>query len=40
MGMGVHIPRIVSPITGEEEARPSTGYSFEVNEENMRRWNG
>src|SRR5215210_5062268 len=40
MGMGVHIPRIVSPITGEEEARPATGYSFEVNEENMRRWNG
>jgi hypothetical protein len=40
MGMGVHIPRIVSPITGEEEARPSTGYSFEINEENMRRWNG
>ncbi|HEX2739020.1 MAG TPA: Nramp family divalent metal transporter [Rubrobacter sp.] len=40
MGMGVHIPRIVSPITGEEEARPSTGYSWEVNEENMRRWNG
>ena len=38
--MGVHIPRIVSPITGEEEARPSTGYSFEINEENMRRWNG
>ena len=40
MGMGVHIPRIVSPITGEEEARPSTGYSWEVNEENLRRWNG
>ncbi len=40
MGMGVHIPRIVSPITGEEEARPSTGYSFEVNEENLRRWDG
>jgi hypothetical protein len=40
MGMGVHIPRIVSPITGEEEARPATGYSFEVNEENMRRWDG
>jgi hypothetical protein len=38
--MGVHIPRIVSPITGEEDARPSTGYSFEVNEENMRRWDG
>jgi hypothetical protein len=40
MGMGVHIPRIVSPITGEEEARPSTGYSFPVTEENMRRWDG
>jgi hypothetical protein len=39
MGMGVHIPRIVSPITGEE-ARPNTGYSFEINDENMRRWNG
>src|SRR5919107_1821023 len=24
----------------EEEARPSTGYSFEVNEVNMRRWDG
>lgn len=40
MGMGVHIPRIVSPITGEEEARPATGYSFEINDENMRRWDG
>jgi hypothetical protein len=40
MGMGVHIPRIVSLITGEEEARSSTGYSFEVNEENLRRWDG
>jgi hypothetical protein len=25
MGMEVQIPRIVSPITGEEEARPATG---------------
>ena len=25
MGMGLHIPRIVSPITGEEEARPPLG---------------
>jgi hypothetical protein len=40
MGMGVYIPRIVSPITAEEEAGPSTGYSFEINDENMRRWNG
>lgn len=37
-GMGTHIPRIVSPITGEEEARPSTGYMFPQTEENMRRW--
>jgi hypothetical protein len=38
LGMGILIPKIVSPITGEEEARPSLGYKFEVNEENMRRW--
>jgi hypothetical protein len=38
LGMGILIPRIVSPITGEEEARPSFGYKFPVNEENMRRW--
>ena len=38
LGMGIRIPRIVSPITGEEEAEPSIGYKFPVNEENMRRW--
>jgi hypothetical protein len=38
LGMGILIPRIVSPITGEEEARPSLGYKFPVNEENMSRW--
>src|SRR5918995_1087195 len=38
MGMGERIPRIVSPITGEEEAEPSLGYMFETNEQNMRRW--
>src|SRR5215216_1708333 len=38
LGMGILIPRIVSPITGEEEAEPSIGYKFRVNEENMRRW--
>jgi len=38
MGMGARIPRIVSPITGEEEAEPSLGYMFETNEQNMRRW--
>jgi hypothetical protein len=40
MGMGERIPRIVSPITGEEEAEPGIGYMFETNEENMRRWKG
>ena len=38
LGMGIRMPRIVSPVTGEEEARPSIGYKFEVNEENMGRW--
>jgi hypothetical protein len=38
MGMGQRIPKIVSPITGEEEAEPSLGYMFRPNEENMRRW--
>ncbi len=38
-GMGAHIPRLVSPITGEEEAAStSTGYAFPQNEENLRRW--
>ena len=28
MGMGHYIPRIVSPMTGEQEAVPSTGTTF------------
>jgi hypothetical protein len=40
LGMGSRMPKIVSPITGEEEAAPSLGYTFPVNEENMRRWRG
>jgi hypothetical protein len=40
LAMGANIPNIVSPITGEEEARPSLGYTFPINEENMRRWRG
>ncbi|NIJ12912.1 hypothetical protein FHU38_003256 [Saccharomonospora amisosensis] len=40
MGMGLRMPRIVSPITGHEEARPSIGYMFPTDEENMRRWRG
>jgi len=38
LGMGILMPKIVSPVTGEEEARPSLGYKFPVNEENMHRW--
>jgi hypothetical protein len=40
MGMGQRIPHIVSPVTGEEEAAAPYGYTFTVNDENMRRWNG
>jgi hypothetical protein len=38
MGMGIHIPNIVSPITGEEVAQPSIGYMPPDTEENRRRW--
>jgi hypothetical protein len=37
-GMGQYVPRIVSPVTGEPEAAPSTGYTFETTEENLGRW--
>jgi hypothetical protein len=40
LGMGSRMPKIVSPITGEEVAAPSLGYTFPVNEANMRRWRG
>ena len=40
LGMGARIPKIVSPITGEEVAVPSIGYFFRQDEENMRRWRG
>jgi hypothetical protein len=34
------MPKIVSPITGHEEAKPSLGYVFPTDAENMRRWRG
>jgi hypothetical protein len=37
-GMGRYVPRIVSPITGQPEAAPSTGFTFETSEENLGRW--
>ncbi|MGH3147683.1 MAG: Nramp family divalent metal transporter [Rubrobacter sp.] len=39
-GMGARIPRLVSPVTGEDQATPSTGYLFPQTEENLRRWRG
>jgi Amino acid permease len=39
-GMGSYVPRLVSPITGEPEAAPSTGYVFIPTEQNMARWRG
>ncbi|GAA1848532.1 hypothetical protein GCM10009687_13270 [Asanoa iriomotensis] len=38
-GMGAYVPRLVSPVTGKEEAAPdSAGFVFEDNEANMARW--
>jgi hypothetical protein len=37
-GMGVYIPRIVSPITGEEVAAPATGSMMKQDAENLRRF--
>ncbi|WP_214406571.1 Nramp family divalent metal transporter [Pseudonocardia lacus] len=39
-GMGHFVPHLVSPITGEPEAVPSTGYIFRPDERNMSRWHG
>jgi Mn2+/Fe2+ NRAMP family transporter len=39
LGMGAHLPKVVSPFTGDEVAAPTTGYFFKRDEENMRRWN-
>jgi hypothetical protein len=37
-GMGAYVPRLASPVTGEEVAAPGTGYVFEPNAENLGRW--
>lgn len=39
-GMGAHVPRIVSPVTGEDVAKPSTGTMVRQDEENLRRYWG
>lgn len=38
LGMGERIPKIVSPITGEESAAPSIGFFFPQDEDNLKRW--
>ncbi|WP_308282480.1 Nramp family divalent metal transporter [Pseudonocardia nigra] len=40
MGMGVYLPKVTSPFTGESHAEPGTGYTFRETEDNMRRWRG
>ncbi|MEE6311704.1 Nramp family divalent metal transporter [Plantactinospora veratri] len=38
-GMGKYVPRLVSPVTGREEAAPDgRGFVFEPTEENLARW--
>jgi len=37
-GMGAYVPKIVSPLTGHPEAKPSTGFAFEPTPENLGRW--
>src|SRR4029078_8948372 len=39
-GMGVYVPRLVSPLTGEEQASATvvTAYTVEPDARNMERW--
>ncbi|MEV0083026.1 Nramp family divalent metal transporter [Saccharopolyspora sp. NPDC050642] len=37
-GMGRYVPKIVSPLTGEAEARGQAGFIFPATEENLARW--
>ena len=37
-GMGTYVPRLASPVTGQPEAAPSTGFVFVPDERNMGRW--
>ena len=40
-GMGAYVPRLVSPVTGREEAvRTTGGFMFEPSIENLARWRG
>jgi hypothetical protein len=37
-GMGARMPKLVSPVTGEPVAKPSTGFMFSPDEGNLSRW--
>jgi hypothetical protein len=37
-GMGAHVPRLVSPITGREEAAGTDLYTVPADEQNLARW--
>ncbi|WP_433826596.1 Nramp family divalent metal transporter [Actinoplanes sp. CA-015351] len=37
-GMGAHVPRLISPITGQEEAAGADRYQFPVDEASLSRW--
>ncbi|MFC7344333.1 Nramp family divalent metal transporter [Saccharopolyspora griseoalba] len=39
-GMGSYVPKIVSPLTGQSEARGQAGFIFPATEENLDRWRG
>lgn len=39
-GMGRYIPKIVSPLTGEPEARGRVGFVFRPDEQNLKHWRG
>ncbi len=40
LAMGAYTPKIVSPLTGHEEAAASTGHMFPQDEANLARWQG
>ncbi|MFH0853012.1 MAG: Nramp family divalent metal transporter [bacterium] len=40
LGMAKYVGRIENPITGKSEAVEPTGFTFEPNEKNLRRWKG
>ncbi len=37
-GMGKYVPRIASPVTGQPEAAPGTGFVFEPTQDNLDKW--